>query len=82
MFNCYWSNICVYVYASLWPTFPNVLSGSPDFLRNWAASPADILPVFAGSSYKEPMTKHEVNTAHIAVFFHWFYDTWSVVENH
>lgn len=43
--------------VGVWPTFPNVLSDSPDFLRNWAASPADIFPVFPGSSFKESHTQ-------------------------
>lgn len=31
-------------------TFPKVLSDSPDFFRNWAASAAPTFPVFAGST--------------------------------
>lgn len=53
-FRCYWLDSLDR--ASLRQTFPRVLSDSPDFLRNWAASPADILPVFPGSSYKGSVT--------------------------
>lgn len=49
------------VYLWQLPTFPSVISGSPDFFKNKAASVGPTLPVLPGSTLEQTHTHHSLN---------------------